>query len=75
MKTITICHYPQTFSFKTKKELPPFEYGCQIRTKLAEQAMRRHNIYSPSHGYDEYIVETVDINTENPNHELWYLGS
>ena len=37
--------------------------------------MRRHNIYSPCHGYDEYIVEDVEIDTENPNHEFWQLGS
>ena len=75
MTKITICHYPQTFSFKTKKELPPFKYGCEIRTKLAEQAMRRHNTHSPCHDYDEYVVEIVDIDTEKPNQEFWQLGS
>lgn len=75
MTTITICDYPQTFSFKTKKELPPFQYGCEIRTKLAQQAMKRHNIYSPCHGWNEYIVEVVDVDTENTNHEYWQLGS
>ena len=75
MKKITICHYPATFSFTTKVELPTFEYGCEVRTKLAEKAMRRHNISSPCHGYDEYVVECVEIDCENPNHEFWQLGS
>ena len=72
---ITICEYPQTFTFKTKKVLPPFTYGCKIRTMLAEQAMKRHKIYSPCHGYNEYVVEIVITAGLPPNEEYWYLGS
>jgi hypothetical protein len=75
MKTITICEYPQTFTFKTKKVLPPFTYGCEIRTKLAEQAMKRHKIDSPCHGYNEYVVEDIKVVPFLPNQEYWYLGS
>lgn len=75
MTTITICDYPQTFTFRTKKVLPPFSYGCEIRTKLAEQAMKRHKIHSPCHGYNEYVVEIVDTISFLPNEEYWHLGS
>jgi hypothetical protein len=75
MTTITICEYPQTFTFKTRKTLPPFEYGCEVRTKIAQDAMRRHKVSSPSHGYCEYVVEEVCTAEFLPNQEYWYLGS
>lgn len=75
MTTITICVYPQTFTFKTKKELPPFEYGCKVRTKLVQSSMKRKKIPSPCHGYDEYVVEQIATCEFIPNEEYWYLGS
>lgn len=75
MTTITICEYPQTFTFKTKKKLPPFKYGCEVRTKLAHDAMKRYKVSSPSHSYCEYVVEEVCTAHFLPNQEYWYLGS
>lgn len=72
MKTITVLDYPQTFSFKVKKELPTFEYGCEERRRILIRQMKRQDIFSPCHLYTDYVVEEV---ISNGTQEYWRLGS
>jgi len=72
-KTITIHGYPCSFGFETNAVLPKFEYGCPTRTELVQSAMRKQNINSPYHHYDDYIVEIVQCLGNGD--ELWRLGS
>lgn len=69
---ITVVGYPDTFSFITRQDLPKFKYGCLVRQSILVKKMRELNVYSPSHGYDEYVVENVE---KKYGQEFWYLGS
>lgn len=68
MKTI-IVDYPQQFSFKTKKTFTTNEE----RTKHLQQVLRRKNIESPSHDYNDYVVEeTIRVFDKT---DFWIVGS
>lgn len=69
---ITVLGYPDTFSFITRKELPDFEYGCEVRRSILVKKMKELGVDSPCHGYDEYVVELVE---KKYGQEYWQLGS
>jgi len=69
---IQILGYPQTFSFKTTKKLPKFKDACPVRGKLLVKEMELQDIDSPSHSYDEYVVELIETTKDG---EIWSLGS
>ena len=68
MKTIFI-DYPTDFSFKTKKTFTTNEE----RTQHLQQVLRRKKVESPSHDYNDYVVEVIEPigNTR----EFWLIGS
>lgn len=75
MKKITIEHYPATFSFNTRAKLPKFNrnsYSCKVRQKLLLKNLKKFNIDSPCHAYEDYVVELVH---KTSNGEIWRLGS
>ena len=75
MKSIIVVEYPQTFSFKVRKELPPFEYGCETRWNILQYQFKKQKIESPCHLWSEYVLEFVKSDEEFPDTEYWYLGS
>lgn len=72
MKTIQINHYPATFSFKVRKDLPEFQFNCPVRNKILLYQLKKQRIDSPCHSYEDYGVDIV-IPTETG--EIWELGS
>lgn len=67
--TTVIIDYPTDFVFRTKKTF----INDDERTQYLRRVLRRNNIDSPSHEYNDYVVEDV---TELPdNHEFWVIGS
>ena len=72
MKTIIINHYPATFTFKVRKELPEFEDYCEIREEILHRQLRKQKIYSPCHSYSEYIVEAIETFDGG---EEWIIGA
>ena len=70
---IKISGYPETFTFETTMALPEFEYGCEVRHREMVKAMEQQKIDSPSHGYDEYVVESIQKTKQGG--ETWHLGS
>lgn len=71
-KLIVVMGYPATFSFTTLEDFPPFEYGCEVRRKLLVKELEKQKIPSPCHGYEEYVVETIE---QGDGWEQWHLGS
>lgn len=65
--------YPAPLEFETEVALPPFEYGCKVRTKLLREKMREQKINSPRHAYDDYVVEVILQSTKY--FEVWGIGS
>jgi hypothetical protein len=72
MKRIVIEHYPATFIFDVRKELPEFEYGCKVRQEILLRQLKRQNIDSPCHAYSDYVIEHVE---KHYTGEYWILGS
>lgn len=72
MKTIIINHYPATFTFKVRKELPVFEDYCEVREEILLRQLRKQKIYSPCHSYTEYVIEMVETFDGG---EEWIIGS
>jgi len=69
---IRIEGYPCTINFRTNTKLPRFKCGCKVRTKIAQDKMKKRRILSPNHDYSDYIVEEIRT---NGTWETWYLGS
>lgn len=70
---VTVKNYPATFDFPACLPLPPFEYGCKVRTRLVQEAMRIQRIESRNHLYTDYLVEQIE--TLPDGSEVWHLGS
>lgn len=67
--TTVIIDYPTDFVFRTRKTF----INDEERTQHLRRVLRRNNIDSPSHEYEDYVVEDV---TELPdNYEFWVIGS
>lgn len=78
MKTIIVMDYPQTFSFKVRKELPKFNEDdyCEVRREILIRQMKRQNIDSPCHSYYDYVVGIVkEFDNGNIKGEIWHLFS
>lgn len=77
-QTIKIEHYPATFEFRIRTNLPKFCNGennfkyCEVRNKLLYKYLRKLKIYSPCHHYGDYVVERV---RKTEDGEIWTLGS
>jgi hypothetical protein len=69
---IEVPFYPQSFSFFINMSLPPFKYGCKVRTGIVRVMMEKLKVKSPNHFYDDYVVEEV---YKESNKEIWALGS
>ena len=70
---IKVVAYPATFQFTVDSDLPKFEHGCKTRGEFLLQAMIDLEVVSPSHEYEDYIVE--NIKRRGANTEIWELGS
>lgn len=80
MKTIIVMDYPQTFGFKVRKDLPFFDNDedvyCEVRQEILLRQFKRQNIYSPCHGYNEYVVSIVEpFDNGTISGEIWHLSS
>jgi hypothetical protein len=75
MKQIIVIDYPETFTFKVRKKMPDFEYGCEVRNKILRLELEKQNIPTDFYSYDDYAVEYVETKLEMPNYEFWYIGS
>jgi len=73
MKTIIVSGYPATFYFRVKKELPTFTYACEVRQKILLRQFKNQNVYSPCHGYDEYVIFAIEKFGNEV--EVWHLES
>ena len=71
-KRIIIQDYPATFFFDVRKDLPEFDEQCEVRDKILLRQLRRQNIDSPCHSYNEYVVEMVEPILGG---EIWIIGS
>jgi hypothetical protein len=69
---IRVVGYPDTFTFKTDVKLPPFKSGCKVREKILHENMELLQVRSPSHAYEDYIVEVIE---KRGFFEFWHLGS
>jgi hypothetical protein len=81
---IIVMDYPQTFEFETKLEFPKFQgmklivskqtdiKRCKKRQELLLAELNKQDIHSPTHAYEDYVIENVH---KMPFGELWYLGS
>lgn len=70
---ITIKYYPCTFSFTVLRDFKPFSYEDQDgRSELLLQKMYEMKIHSPSHAYEDYVIENV---RKVRGGEHWHLGS
>lgn len=72
MKQIMIKGYPFDLAFKTKKALPPFKYGCRVRTALAHKALAKDQREISCHLPADFIVEQIEKTSVG---EVWHLGS
>ena len=71
-KRIIIQHYPATFYFDVRKDLPEFDGYCPVRQEILLRQLRRQKIDSPCHSYTDYVVEIVEPILGG---EIWQLGS
>jgi hypothetical protein len=71
-KRIIIQDYPATFFFDVRKDLPEFDEQCEVRDEILLRQLRRQNIDSPCHSYNEYVVEMVEPILGG---EIWIIGS
>jgi hypothetical protein len=71
-KRIIIQDYPATFFFDVRKELPEFNDSCDVRQEILLRQLKRQNIDSPCHSYNEYVVEMVEPILGG---EIWIIGS
>jgi hypothetical protein len=73
---VTLAPYPYRVKvvFKTGRKLPPFKYGCPIRTKIVRQFLAQGPIVGAmeAHGPQDFIVESI---LPRPGGEVWFLGS
>lgn len=68
MKTIII-DYPTDFVFRTRIDFVSDEQ----RTKHLRKILRKNNVSSPLHEYNDYVVEIVeDLDSYT---EFWIVGS
>ncbi len=67
--------YPATFTFNVEEPLPHFKYGCPVRTKILWSELKKQNINSEFHYYEDYIVEIVRVSEYMHDHEFWFIGS
>lgn len=68
---IKVMNYPRTFSFDTKEKLPPFKYGCSVRTAIVQKQLAKIT-YNVLHVPKDFIVERV---RKTATGETWHLGS
>lgn len=71
-KRIIIHDYPATFYFDVRKDLPEFNEFCPVRQKILLRQLKRQNIDSPCHSYNDYVIEMVE---PYYNGEIWIIGS
>ena len=64
--------YPINMTFYTKKRLPIFQYGCEVRTALLHKMMQGA-LYTAPHIVTDFIVEYVTRVSEDC--EIWDIGS
>jgi len=69
--TIQVKSYPLDLTFKIKVKLPPFIYGCDVRTKIIQKKLTT-SFYSASHRPNDFIVEEIE---KTEFGEIWHLGS
>lgn len=69
---VCVIDYPSTFSFNTRAKFPAFKYGCDERARILVQHMARQKVHSPSHAYEDYVIESIEI---VDGVEFWHLGS
>jgi hypothetical protein len=69
---IIIEDYPINMTFNTKKRLPIFQYGCEVRTALFHKMMRGA-LYTDPHIVTDFIVENVTRISKDC--EIWDIGS
>jgi hypothetical protein len=82
MKQYIEIDYPTSDVLTTSQKLKPFKYGCEQRTKILRNFLRRRarkypharkQIYS-CHAVTDYIVEKV-IKDKKGNEICWIVGS
>ena len=75
---IKVDTYPETFTFETRAKFPKFVNSgknfayCKNRNAVLLRALKRLNIDSPCHAYEDYVVESV---RKTKDGEVWQLGS
>jgi hypothetical protein len=67
--TTVFIDYPTQFSFRTKKQFA----NDMERTTYLHSVLKRNNVPSPCHGYNEYVVEFIETISEG--YEFWFIGS